>query len=181
MATDYYRYLWDGAVWAHGYSPWEFSPQAALVGTSRGIPAGLHRLALEHRRLVGDINHNDLPTIYPPASEAVFAAAAWLQPFSTITLKGCLLLFDSAAAAVIALLLRRLKLPALWIMIYWWNPVVINAFANAAHLDSIALFFVALFLYLLVSDRPVPAGMALGLAVGAKFWPIVLAIVLLKK
>jgi hypothetical protein len=179
--TDYYRYLWDGAVWLHGYNPWQFSPAAVLAGTSGNVPGGLHRLALQHDKLIRHINHNSLPTIYPPVSDAVFAAAAWLRPFNTMGLKALLLLFDTGTAIVIALILKRLRLPSLWLLIYWWNPVVINAFAIEAHLDSITLFFVALFLYLLVCDRAVTAGVALGLAIGAKFWPIVLAIVVLKK
>ncbi len=181
LATDYYRYLWDGAVWSHGYNPWRFSPAAVLAGTSRNIPGELHHLAIQHETLIKGINHNRLPTIYPPVSAAVFAVAACLRPFNTMGLKALLLLFDTGTAIVIALILRRFRLPSLWLLIYWWNPVAINAFANEAHLDSITLFFVALFLYLLIRNWAGPAGWAWGLAVGAKFWPVVLALVVLKK
>lgn len=184
MASDYYRYMWDGTVWLHGYNPWRFSPAAALAGSPTRIPAGLHELAVNHRKFVRRINHNHLPTIYPPVSEAVFVAAAWMGPFNTLALKAWLFLFDVATAAVLALLLRRLKLPGSLLLIYWWNPVVINAFANEAHLDSITLFFVALFFYYLVSSArhaEVGAGVALGLAIGAKFWPVVLGLVVLRK
>ncbi len=176
LATDYYRYLWDGAVWSHGYNPWRFSPAAVLAGTSRNIPGGLHHLAIQHETLIKGINHNRLPTIYPPVSAAVFAVAACLRPFNTMGLKALLLLFDTGTAIMIGLILRRFRLPSLWLLIYWWNPVAINAFANEAHLDSITLFFVASFLYLLIRNWAGPAGLAWGLAVGAKFWPVVLVL-----
>ncbi len=144
-ATDYFRYLWDGAVWLHGYNPWRFSPANLLNDTSANIPEGLHLLASQHDQLIRHINHNTLPTIYPPVSEAVFAVAAWLWPFNTMALKALLLLFDAGTAIMIAMILRHFRLPSLWLLIYWWNPVTINAFANEAHLDSITLFFVALF------------------------------------
>ena len=184
MASDYYRYMWDGTVWLHGYNPWRFSPAAALAGSPTRIPAGLHQLAVNYGKFIRRINHNHLPTIYPPVSEAVFVAAAWMGPFNTLALKAWLFLFDGATAAVLALLLVRLKLPGSLLLIYWWNPVVINAFANEAHLDSITLFFVALFLYFLISSArhaEVGAGVALGLAIGAKFWPVVLGVVVLRK
>lgn len=176
--NDSNRYLWDGAVWRSGYNPWRYSPHAALAGTAPGLPDGLHRMAITHAQLIAHINHAGLPTIYPPVSEAIFAAAALICPFSMIALKGLLLLFDTGTAIMVALSLRQLQLPAVWVLIYWLNPVVINAFANEAHLDSVTLFFVAAFTFLLLCNRPWSAGAALGLAIGAKFWPVVLGAVL---
>ncbi len=179
--TDYLRYLWDGMVWVHGYDPWAYSPAAALSGQAAGLPAGLHAMAMHHRALITRINHNKLPTIYPPVSEAVFAASAWMSPGSTIMLKLWLLVFDAGTAVVIGLTLLHLRLPSSWLLLYWWNPVVINAFANEAHLDAIVLFFTALFFLLLVSDRLLWASVALGLAIGAKFWPLVLVAVVIRR
>lgn len=179
--TDYLRYLWDGLVWIHGYNPWTYSPAAVLSDKTAGLPAGLHALALRHRALVAHINHRKLPTIYPPVSEAVFAAAAFMAPSSTVMLKLWLLLFDAGTAVVIGLTLRHLRLPSCWLLLYWWNPVIINSFASEAHLDSVVLFFVALFFLLLISDCAIWASVALGLAIGAKFWPLVLSAILIRR
>ncbi len=179
--TDCLRYLWDGLVWIHGYNPWAHSPEAALSDKTVGLPVGLHALAVRHRTLITRINHSKLPTIYPPVSEAVFAVAAFLAPSSTVMLKLWLLLFDAGTAVVIGLTLRHLRLPSCWLLLYWWNPMVINSFANEAHLDSVALFFVALFFLLLVSDCAIWACMALGLAIGAKFWPLVFISIVIRK
>ncbi len=179
--TDCLRYLWDGLVWTHGYNPWAQSPAAALSNKAAGLPAGLHTLAIRHRALISHINHRKLPTIYPPVSEAVFAIAAFMAPSSTIMLKWWLVLFDAGTAVAIGLTLRHLRLPSGWLLLYWWNPMVINSFANEAHLDSIALFFVALFFLLLVSDCAIWACVALGLAIGAKFWPLVFISIVIRK
>ena len=176
--TDSKRYLWDGLVWIQGQNPWRFSPAQALKGKTVGLPTELHQLAIRHRRLIQRINHNHLPTIYPPVSEAVFAAAAWLSPANILSLKGMLLAFDAGTAVLIALTLRRLKLPRIWLLVYWWNPIVIDAFALQAHLDAITIFFVMLFFFFLACDRDIPAALALGFAIAAKFWPVVLVLVL---
>lgn len=179
--SDYVRYLWDGLVVTHGFDPWAQSPAAALSGKSAGLPAGLHALALRHPNLIKCINHNKLPTIYPPVSEAVFAAAAYMAPASAVALKWWLLLFDAGTAAVIWLTLRRLCLPSCWLLLYWWNPVVINSFANEAHLDSIVVFFTALFYFLFISGYLFRAAITLSLAIGAKFWPLVLTAVIIRR
>ncbi len=180
LSTDYYRFLWDGAVLAHGQNPWRYSPQAVLDHTQAGVPAVLTALAQSHRQIMLHINHAKLATIYPPVSEVAMALAAKISPLSATALRCVYLLFDCATATAIALILRRLHRPMSWLLIYWWNPVLINAFYNEAHMDVITLAFVALFALMLIMDRPKSAAAALGLAVGAKFWPIALAPVLLR-
>ena len=47
LENDYYRYLWDGAVTAHGYNPYVYSPEAAMDFTNCDVPQELHELANE--------------------------------------------------------------------------------------------------------------------------------------
>lgn len=180
LSTDYYRFLWDGAVMAQGHNPWQYSPKAVLDHSNAAIPASLTTMAQAHRTVMRNINHANLPTIYPPVGELAMALAAKFAPFSATALRGVYLLFDGAAAILIAMILRRLHRPMSWLLIYWWNPVLINAFYNEAHMDAMALAFVALFALMLVVKRPKSAAAALGLAIGAKFWPVVLAPLLLR-
>jgi hypothetical protein len=180
LSTDYYRFLWDGAVLAQGHNPWRYSPRAVVTHAHADIPPALTAMAHAHANVMRRINHATLPTIYPPVSEFAMALAAKIAPFSATALRAVYLIFDMATALLIALILRRLHRPASWLLIYWWNPVLINAFYNEAHMDVMTLAMVALFALLLVMDRPIPAAAALGLAIGAKFWPIVLAPVLLR-
>lgn len=180
LATDYYRFLWDGAVLAHGHDPWRYSPRAVFTHSDPQIDPALTAMARTHSSVMRHINHSHLPTIYPPVSELAMALAAKIAPFSATALKTVYLIFDIATAILIMLILRRLHRPASWLMIYWWNPVLINAFYNEAHMDVMTLAFVALFALLLIMDRPIPAAAALGLAIGAKFWPVVLVPVLLR-
>ncbi|MGC9261738.1 MAG: glycosyltransferase 87 family protein, partial [Phycisphaerae bacterium] len=180
LSTDYYRFLWDGAVLAQGHNPWRYSPQAVFKHSNPGIDPALTAMARAHPRIMRGINHAGIATIYPPVSELAMALAAKIAPFSVTALKTVYLIFDVATAILIVVILRRLHRSASWLLIYWWNPVLINAFYNEAHMDVITLGFVTLFALLVVVDRPIPAAMALGLATGAKFWPIVLATVLLR-
>lgn len=50
LEDDYYRYMWDGAVTAHRYNPYVYSPEAAMDLTNSEVPEELHKLANESGR-----------------------------------------------------------------------------------------------------------------------------------
>lgn len=191
LEVDFYRYLWDGRVTSHGFNPYHYSPWqvrdhdfadrpapeltalAALAGESDALQTILQR-----------VHYPEVPTVYPPAAQAVFAAAAGLTPIAAPvdvqikTLKALLLTFDLGTVAVLIALLRRLQLPASWCLAYAWCPLVVKEVANSGHLDSIAVFFTTLALYVLVRSSTLAAACAaaacLGLGVLAKSYPVVL-------
>ena len=140
------------------------------------------------------VHHREVPTVYPPAAQWVFAAAAALTPSDAscwthvLVLKIGFVAFDLGTMLVLVGLLRRLQMPTTWCLAYGWCPLVIKEVANSGHLDVVAVFFTTLALYLLRAiNRPacrehqrpalaatLAAGLALGIAVLAKSYPIIL-------
>lgn len=172
---DFYRYLWDGGVINAGVSPYGWSPESVLEGDA---PDALTRLAAEAPEIVARINYPHLTTIYPSVAEAVFAVSHWLKPWDLSVWRLVVLAFDAATLGLICLLLRRVGKPAAWCLVYWWNPVVIVEFANAAHMDAILLpFLVGTVLLSLKSRAWLKTGgmVSLAFAVAVKLWPLVLA------
>jgi len=147
LEDDYYRYLWDGAVIAHSYNPYVYSPEAAMDLTNDYVPEELHELANESGKIVKNINHP---------------------------------LFDIALLLVLFKTLKELKLPLLFVVFYWLNPIVIHEFFNAAHMDLLALLFVSISLYLSIKNKTWIAVITLAFAVGFKLWPVVLLPLLLR-
>jgi alpha-1,6-mannosyltransferase len=180
IEDDYYRYLWDGAVTAHGYNPYVYSPEAAMDFTNSDVPDELHELANESGEIVKNINHPHIRTIYPILSQIVFAAAYFIAPWQFWAWKVLLLLFDFALLLILFKTLKELKLPLLFVTFYWLNPVVIHEFYNAAHMDLLALLFVSLSLYLSIKNKTWLAIVTLALAVGFKLWPVILLPLLLR-
>jgi hypothetical protein len=197
---DFYRYLWDGQLVAHGFNPYHFSP-AQLDRWSSAAPPGsdlfgqgeLSRSSETVTSIFQRVHHREVPTVYPPAAQWVFAAAAALTPGNAscwthiLVLKVGFVALDLGTMLVLVGLLRRLQMPTSWCLAYGWCPLAIKEVANSGHLDVVAVFFTTLALYLLVSnrsatkeqDRPalaatLAAGLALGLAVLAKSYPIIL-------
>ncbi|MEJ2718433.1 MAG: glycosyltransferase 87 family protein [Deltaproteobacteria bacterium] len=178
LENDYLRYLWDGAVAANGWSPYRFSPEAVLQGFST-VPHELLRLGDEGRAILSEISYPHLRTIYPPVAQAAFAIAHFLKPWSLTSLRLVFLLFDAATLLLLIAALRSLDRSPLWIVIYWWNPLIVKEFVNSAHLDVITFPLVVGAVMLAVRQRYVWGAGSLALATGAKLWPVVILPVIL--
>ncbi len=209
--VDIYRYLWDGTVSTAGVSPFRFSPeQVSSADLATTGDASLERLVAlrDHHPALAEIlrrvHFPDLPTIYPPTSQAVFAAASLTTPgeASLLTrlfiMKAWFIGFDIATLFVVIALLRLCKKPASLCVIYAWCPLLMKEVANSGHLDAVAVFVTTLAVYFVVRfllwhrlpscDEEKTAnwklarliylgliGVVLALAVGAKLYPVVLA------
>ncbi len=198
--VDIYRYLWDGATLTSGVSPYRYSPQQVREARdSQSLPNDLAVLVLMRdahpslATIVSRIEHAQLPTIYPPVSQVVFALSAWTTPDTAgvhthiVMMKIWLAVFDLLALLLIVRILRMAGLSTAWSIVYGWSPLVLKEFANAGHLDSIPVCLTLLAVHLVQvsgwSDRPWLGGMfaaaaVLGLAVGAKIYPVVLILLL---
>lgn len=206
--ADFYRYLWDGKSVAAGVDPYTWPPLAVwnAVGSPESRP-DLQRLvqlrdsSAAATTILGRVHFAELTTIYPPVSQAVFAAAALSTDpqaeLSThvVMLKIWLLAFDLAALGLLIRLLRQTGRPESWSLIYGWCPLVLKECANSAHADCIAVALVLLALNLAVAGLRISpsasaggsdaekcqssltwwaAGAVLSLAAGAKVYPVVL-------
>ncbi|MEN1680180.1 MAG: hypothetical protein AAGJ46_11350 [Planctomycetota bacterium] len=204
---DLYRYAWDGAVVVAGVDPYRFPPKeivdeinaqrAGLIDRVEGDRGRLVSLATsespEYEKILRTIHFSELPSPYPPVSQAVFAWVAATSPLASVSgqlfwLKLGLVVFDVATLLVLLWLLRLTGLGPGHAVAYGWCPLVVKEIANSGHLDSIAVFFATAAVALAVRGlRAKPtgdlrwvggSGAVLGLGVGAKLFPIVIAPVL---
>lgn len=189
---DIYRYLWDGRVVAAGLDPYRSSPEdidgfaRGAAGVFPGDPALLEELvALRDSTpalavVFSRINNRGFATVYPPFAQCVFALHAALVPpaasayAQVVAMKAVLLLFDAGTLVLLLVLLRSVAMPAGLSVLYAWCPLVLKEVANSGHMDSIPTFFVVLALLAHVRRRGLLAGLALGAAVAAKVFALIL-------
>ena len=124
-------------------------------------------------------------SVYPPVCQALFGAAAGLQPTSArgfvVLLRVVLLLAEAGSAALLLALLRRWGQPptkALW---YLLNPLVIVELTGNLHFEALLIGLWLLAIWLLARGRWVGSAGALGLAVGTKLLPVLMLPLLVRR
>ena len=159
LSDDFYRFAWDGRVQLGGSNPYLYAPgDTALDG-----------VAYADR---DDVDFPELRTPYPPLAQATFLAVAAVDG-RWRALKLLFGLFDLATAAAVWWLADTRRRHAATVL-YLLCPAVIVQTWDAAHLESVAVFFVVLSAALLLRRRDATAGAALGVAAAFRLTPLAL-------
>ncbi len=165
LSDDIYRYLWDGHVLGQGTNPYAHPPAHDALSAIR---TPWH----------GEINHPDVPTIYPPLAQLLFAAVS-LSGGAILGAKALWLGFDLGCGLLLQRIATRTgRNPAPVLVWYLWSPLLIVETAWSAHFDSVGLFFLAALVLVAGSGgrdpgwrRPVVLGALLAAATMVKFAP----------
>ena len=147
LSDDVYRYLWDGHLLVHGENPYVHAP---------GDPA----LAELRTPWHGLVNHPQVPTIYPPLAQALFAAVSATGRPTVLAIKGLWLVMDLACAFVLQRAAARSgRQPGVVLLLYLWSPLLVVETAWSAHLEAAGLLAVAALLWA-EAGRPAGRGRA---------------------
>lgn len=188
-STDSARYAWDGIVQNAGVSPYSYvpaDPALADLRTDWLFPAAVDGECVGPRIMTteevgsGDvlctaINRPRVPTIYPPASELVFAGVRLVvgdaPAYWPMQLLG---LLTSLAVTVILLrtLTRSGKDPR-WAALWGWSPLVATEGITNSHIDIVSALLLVVATVLVTSGRRWAGGIALGLSVATKLIPVI--------
>lgn len=136
-----HRYVWEGRLVAAGINPYRVAPDDP---------------SLRDRRDANwqGINHKDMPGLYPPLMQGVFAALAAVRP-SPLFFKAAFIAFDVAAFLLLLALLRpwgsgmRDRISG----IYFLNPLLLLEVAGHGHFESLLLLSLIAFLAALAKGR----------------------------
>lgn len=167
--TDHYRYLWDGQQTLAGRNPYAKSPAEA---------AGLGLVPPEGRLVLERVNHPDVPTLYPPLAQTLFALGQVLTPWRDSGWRLLVFLAECATLAALISSLRLMRLPPQLVLAYAWCPLVIKEFSNSLHVDAFAALAVALAFRCAAGGTVVGAFLCLGLGALVKWYPLALAPIL---
>ena len=177
LEDDWVRYLWDGGVTAQGFNPYAASPDEAQ---GEAFAYSLQPLAQQSGIVIERVNHSDLTTVYPPVAQAAFALAHLIKPWSLEAWRAVCLAAEAATLALLLSLLDAVGRSRVWVALYWLSPLAAKELINSAHMEAIVTPFVLAAVLLSIKQRHLSAVGVLGLAIGAKIWPLVLAPLVLR-
>ncbi|MFZ1866259.1 MAG: glycosyltransferase 87 family protein [Polyangiales bacterium] len=156
MSDDLYRYLWEGRVWLEGLNPYRLAPNDPALASLR-------------TDLWTSINNKDLASIYPPLSQLLFVAAAWLG--GRVWMIKVLALGAHVASVVVVSRIARQPRAALALGL---NPLLLSEAALNGHFDVLTGLTLLLTAWALTRHRIVAAAVAACTAVGLKAVGVVL-------
>lgn len=162
-SPDYYRYVWDGKVEAHGINPYRYAPDDPAL-------TALHTDTLP--RLV---TYQNMRTIYPPLSEVLFYVAYLISGESYLGIKFLILIFDLFTLAGLYLTLKKLKIDRKYLLIYTLCPLPLIQFFLDGHVDSFGFTFLIFAVYSYLGGRKTLSYILIGLSMLIK--PVALIIV----
>ncbi len=169
---DLWRHLWDAHVWASGTNPFRHAPDAPQLDELAEPYATGEYLWQDIRDYV---NHPDVPTIYPPAAQALGRLAHALAPGSVLAFKSLIVLLDLSVVLLIAATLRARGDDPAASVLYAWNPLVIKVFAGSAHIDVAMVAALALIAWAIQVGARRLAAVGFLAAIAFKLSPLVLA------
>lgn len=155
LEDDHHRYLLDGWRTATAADPYRLPPSAFFGDAS--VPHVL-------QEALNGINNPDIPTIYGPLLQAVFALAWWIAPGQLAPLQALLLAADMA----VLWLLARHGVGARWLLAYAVHPLLLKEAMASAHPDGLLALWLLMALMAWRQGRAVAVGALLGLALGTK-------------
>lgn len=136
LSDDVHRYLWEGHVQRHGFSPFAHAPDDPALRPLQNR---------DYERM----NHPEVSAVYPPLAQWIFR----FTPGGLIGWKLVLLGADLVIVALLLWLLRRRNEPVSRALLYAWHPLIVLEFTASAHLDLVAIAFLVLACAALASQR----------------------------
>lgn len=166
LSDDYFRFIWDGQLLAHGFNPYLYLPNE-IINSVPGLDENLFQR----------LNSPTSYTTYLPINQAFFGLSALLSPsnfvVTIILLRLPILLAEFGSLWLLTKLLKRFNYNPNLALLYGLNPLVILELTGNIHYESVALFFCLLATWLLLNNRWVLSAGAFALAISSNWLPLI--------
>jgi hypothetical protein len=127
-SDDVARYVWEGRMLMEGYNPYDVAPDDPRLENYRDD-------------IYDQINHKDMPAIYPSLALYVFAmlskSGMGIEGFRLVVI-----LIEFITILLMMLWLRIERIPRIKIVIYALNPIVIIGIAGRGHFEPIQVLLI---------------------------------------
>jgi alpha-1,6-mannosyltransferase len=155
LEDDQYRYLWDGFRTATQLDPYRQAPSVFIDAAN---------VSDFWKDILLSINHPEIPTIYGPVLQLLFATAYFISPGDTHAIQWLLV----AADMLVIYLLTSANVERKLLLIYAIHPLVLKEAMASAHPDGLVALFLILAMLFWKKRLGYCVGIALGFAVVTK-------------
>jgi alpha-1,6-mannosyltransferase len=167
LSDDFYRFIWDGRLWASGHHPFAALPSSYLEMNIPGVDLELYN----------HLNSKEYFGVYPPIAQFIFWISVKISPASipgsVIVMRLSVLLAEAGSILLISSLLKKFNLSAKNVLYYALNPMIILELTGNLHLEAFVIFFLLLTVYFLTLQRVQLAAASISVAICTKLLPLI--------
>ncbi|HET6243160.1 MAG: hypothetical protein H0V01_07750 [Bacteroidetes bacterium] len=178
LSDDYFRFVWDGRLSAHGINPFIVMP-SDFINSPEATATGLDY------KLFSSMNSQGYYTIYPPVLQFVFFVSAKLFSSnilgSVIVMRTFIIAAEIGSIFLLSSILKKWNLPSKNTLFYALNPLVIMELTGNLHFEALMILFLLLAVFLLMKEQRTLSAIAFSLAICSKLLPVMLLPLLLKR
>lgn len=178
LSDDYFRFIWDGRILAHGHNPYLYLP-IKISGTSFFIENNLTKELFE------GLNSKIYYTCYPPVHQSIFGLSSFLFPDNILNnivmLRSIIIIAETGTIFLLAKVLKVFKLKKNRVLIYALNPLVIIELTGNLHFEAVMILFLMLSIYFLFTENYLVSAFMLSFAAGTKLLPLIFIPLFIKK
>lgn len=175
LSQDVYRFLWDGALFAQGVSPYLYTPNTIIHQQEL---LGIHiPYAGELVSTMGSLSAGNFSN-YPPLKQVIFALPHWLGIPGIIAqiwvLRLVIILADVGVFFLGRRLLKYRSLNPKLINWYFLNPLIILELSGNCHFEGLLAVSILASLMWLIQKKHLRSGIGIGIGIGLKLIPLIL-------
>ncbi len=178
LSDDYFRFIWDGRLFAHGINPFTVMP-SSFIRSDEALSTGLGQ------DLFSSMNSQEYYTIYPPVLQFIFRLSTILFPTNilgaVVIMRLIIIAAEAGSIFLLDSILRKLQLPLKNVLLYALNPLVIIELSGNLHFEALMIFFLLLSVHLLWRKQLIIAAFIFALAVCSKLLPLMFLPLLIKQ
>lgn len=172
LSDDYFRFIWDGQLAAHGFIPYGTLPPEIYDAAAPSVP--LADTLFANLNALQKSNY----TCYPPFNELFFVLPALLFPktlLGNVVLMRLFIILANLGTALVGIrVLKALGRPVNDILFYSLNPLVIVELAGNLHFEALMVFFLVVAIYFAIGKKHLLSAVAIGLSISVKLVPLAL-------
>lgn len=168
LSDDYFRFLWDGAIWNDSINPFAYTP-SNIIRNHTGNSYYFH--------LYQNMNSPDYYSVYPSVMQYIFIVGAAIFKKNILAqiifMRVIIIAAEVGTILVGRKLLIKLGLPEKNILLYALNPLIIIELTGNLHFEGVMIFFITSFLYLFYNKKYLLSAIPFTLAVCTKLIPLI--------
>lgn len=164
LSDDFYRFIWDGNLFATGINPFDQKPSFFID---------------EQNQLIYEqLNSKEYFTIYPAICQYIFGAAAIFGKYNLIPnlffYRMIFLIIELIAIKYLVKILQILKLPQGNAVLYILNPLLIIESYGNLHFELLGLSILIIAFYFYLSEKKLTAIILFALGSSIKLTPLII-------